>query len=90
MSYARKVDGNQKEIVSGLRQLGYVVLIVSSAGHGIPDLMVADEHQQVWVEVKEPGKGLTQKEAEFFDLWPPKLRIIAECAEDVMRWFGRM
>jgi Holliday junction resolvase len=90
MTYARKVDGNQKEIVDGLRQLGYVVAIVSRVGNGIPDLVVANEHQQVWVEVKEPGKKLTEKEVEFFAVWPPKLRIIAESIDDVLRWFGRM
>lgn len=90
MNYNRKPDGNQNTIIRELRGCGLTVEVLSRVGHGIPDLMVADDERQVWVEVKMPGKKLTLDEVEFFARWPRQLRIIAECTEDVLRWFGRM
>lgn len=90
MSYNRKPDGNQEHIVRELRDCGLVVEVLSRVGHGVPDLMVADELRQVWVEIKMPGKKLTQDEVIFFARWPQNLRIVTECTEDVLRWFGRV
>lgn len=90
MSYNRKSDGNQPKIVQELRDCGLSVEVLSRVGHGIPDLMVADDERQVWVEIKEPGKKLTPYEKMFFARWPQQLRIVAECTEDVLRWFGRL
>ena len=90
MTYARSVDQNQAEIVADLRRMGYQVAITSRLGEGKPDIMVADENRQVWVEVKMPGKKLTEDEIAFHEVWPKNLRIVAYCTEDVLLWFGRL
>ena len=78
MTFAKKVDANQAEIVKTFRSLGARVAITSSAGDGFPDLVV-----QYWwplaghlpletflVEVKDGSKPpsereLTPKQEEF-------------------------
>lgn len=90
MSYTHKVDTNQAQIVSELRQIGYRVTILARMGNGIPDLLVADDSRMVLAEVKRRGQHLTPQEEEFFELWPPTLRIVAYCAEDVLQWFEKL
>jgi len=38
--YAHKVDGNQGEIVTALRQSGHQVVVLSRVGDSVPDLLV--------------------------------------------------
>ena len=49
---ARKVDKAQAEIVQALEQAGYCVTDLSSAGKGIPDLLVSRNGVLRLVEVK--------------------------------------
>lgn len=68
--YARKVDGNQAEIVEALRAAGYIVHDCSRFAGGFPDLMVGSKSEViVLLEVKMPGEQATQAEAKFHDLW---------------------
>lgn len=41
MTYARKVDKSQAEIVKALRAVGISVMDLSRVGHGRPDLLLA-------------------------------------------------
>lgn len=52
---AAKVDGNQKEIVEGLRKLGYSVEL----GHD--DILVGRGGRTYWYEIKNP-KGKNKKQ----------------------------
>ncbi len=64
--YARRVDGNHAEIISGLRAAGYNVLDLSKAGCGIPDaLAIAKCGASVFFEFKVPGNPLTPAERKF-------------------------
>lgn len=65
----RKVDLNQKEIVRGLRALGYTVRHTHQAGKGFPDLAIGKFSRTLLVEVKRPGEKLTADEIEFFEMW---------------------
>ena len=80
MTYKKKVDDNQKEIVQTFRDLGAKVAITSSAGDGFPDLVVQFRHwcnsnrsgrvETLLVEVKDGAKPpsqrkLTQKQVDF-------------------------
>lgn len=56
--YRRRLDANQKEIVSALRKIGCSVLDLSAVGGGCPDLLVgrlgASGRGNLLVEVKNP------------------------------------
>lgn len=70
MPYAiRKVDINQKEIVYGLRALGYTVRHTHTVGHGFPDIAIGKNGVTVLVEIKRHGEELTEQERDFFTLW---------------------
>ena len=91
MSYAKKTDDNQKEIVSTFEALGARVAITSSAGNGFPDLVVQyiyPPHGQLvtyLVEVKDGSKSpsrraLTTDQKEFHAKF---VCHIVESVEDV-------
>lgn len=88
--YARRIDGNHKQIRDGLRQLGFFVWDTSRLGGGTPDLWVCQRssNQAVWVEVKMPRENLTPDEVEFFADCPPGNAIIATSIDDVLAFFN--
>lgn len=72
---AAKVDGNQREIVDGLRQAGCWVLDLSAVGEGCPDLLVhgpVHPWSLVLLEIKNP-KGRGKK------LTPAQVKLHAGC-----------
>jgi len=69
MSIRRKIDLNQREIVQGLRALGYTVRPTHTIGRGFPDLAIGKAGLTLLVEVKRPGEKLTADEIEFFETW---------------------
>lgn len=88
---AAKVDGNQAEIVRGLRAADYLVSITSQLGNGYPDLNATKRTGgPVWIiEVKRPGEKLTEKEHAFHIAWRhcPYL-IIIYSLEDALEKMG--
>ncbi len=69
-----KIDNNQKEIVSGLRKLGYSVFSLANVGNGFPDIIVGYNNQNYLFEIKDGSKSpsqrkLTEMEQKFFDNW---------------------
>jgi len=55
--YARKVDGNQSEIVRVLTVSGAMVQSMASIGRGCPDLLVGFRGKWVVMEVKDGSKS---------------------------------
>ena len=53
MRRAAKVDGNQAEIVSALRQVGAEVQSLASVGQGVPDLLVGFRSRNFLLECKQ-------------------------------------
>lgn len=89
-----RVDGNQPELVDGLRRCGFRVEVVSMLGQGRPDLIVGRRGHLRWVEVKDPAKApskrrLTPDERAWHDKWPGYV-ITAETVEDVILAFDRL
>jgi hypothetical protein len=81
LPHPRRTDGNQTIIVKALRKAGASVLILSSLGHGCPDLAVGYDYgrgdMRTWLfEVKEPGEGLTPDEMKFFRTWHGRVDIV--------------
>ena len=93
MSWAKKVDDNQKEIVQTFRDLGAKVAITSSAGNGFPDLVVQYRYilnrrkpiSTLLVEVKDGSKPpskrkLTPEQEDFHSIF---VCHIVESVKDV-------
>lgn len=67
MTRAKRVDGNQPEIVDALREADCIVDITSGQGDGFPDLVVwrRRDGRVFTVEVKMPDGRLTQAETRY-------------------------
>ena len=70
MSYIKKVDKNQKDVVKALRDYGANVYLLHTVGGGIPDLMVCYADQTILIEVKDgEDKKLTPQQITLFASW---------------------
>jgi Holliday junction resolvase len=70
MSYIKKVDKNQKDVVKALRDYGADVFLLHTVGGGIPDLMVCYQEQTILMEVKDgEDKKLTPQQIILFANW---------------------
>ena len=63
MTYARKVDANQPQIVAAFEKLGCRVFDSSGLGRGFPDLVVQRGKVTILVEVKTPTGRPTRAQA---------------------------
>jgi Holliday junction resolvase len=70
MTYAKKVDKNQKDVVKALRDNGADVYLLHMVGSGIPDLLVAYQGHTILIEVKDgPDKSFTKDQLAFIASW---------------------
>ncbi|CAB5217929.1 hypothetical protein UFOVP202_25 [uncultured Caudovirales phage] len=70
MSFAKKVDKNQADVVKALRDYGADVHLLHMVGAGIPDLLVAYEGQTILMEVKDGAdKKFTPDQIKFIAGW---------------------
>lgn len=71
MTYAKKVDKNQQEIVAEFRKLGFCVYITSHVGRGFPDILVGMEGKHtVLVEIKSDEKAkFSEAQLDFMKNW---------------------
>lgn len=78
----KRVDENQKEIVTALRGLGYSVAITSSLGNGFPDIVVGNKMRNNWLfEIKDEKKSASQKrltedEVKFKSTWKGQYNVV--------------
>ena len=70
MSYIKKVDKNQKDVVKALRDYGADVFLLHTVGGGIPDLLVCYNDETILMEVKDGAdKKLTPQQITLFANW---------------------
>lgn len=86
---AKRVDGNQKEIVEAFREMGVSVQILSDLGKGCPDLVAGFRGVNYLIEVKNGDKPpsaqkLTPQEQEFFDSWQGQVCIINSVEQAIL------
>ena len=64
-------DLNEQEIVDALEAAGALVYRTGCVGNGFPDLVVSRGHgaERRLMEVKMPGKGLTEAQVKFWEKW---------------------
>ncbi len=89
MRYRAQVDNNQKEIVDALRKAGRQVIILSTLGGGVPDLLVSSPSEMWLMEVKNPDikdhkREFTPAQHEFRALWRGKPIITVYDAEQAI------
>lgn len=94
MRYRPRIDGNQKEIVRALRDVGVSVLSLAALGKGVPDLLCAFRGVTVLIEVKDGSlppshRRLTPDEQNFIDLWRGKVYVV-ESVEAALKAVGAM
>ncbi len=85
--WAAKVDRNQVEIVSVLRQAGASVLVLSRVGQGCADLGIGFRGFTYFLEVKTDKGKLTPAEQEFMDTWRGHYAIV-RTPDDALRAIG--
>jgi hypothetical protein len=78
---AKRVDGNQADIVDALRDIGCLVAITSALGNGFPDVVVAWRGKIYLVEIKDgslppSGRKLTTAEENFHERWAGYVHIV--------------
>ena len=66
MSYAKRTDSNQTEIIKTLRQLGCSVFDSSRIAGGFPDLVVGRNQITCLVEIKSDAKAKFTSSQEMF------------------------
>lgn len=91
MTYARRTDSNQREIVSALRQMGYSVAITSSVGDGFPDLVVGKAGATWLIELKSSRKaGYTEHQTVFMRIWTGSPVVRLNSLEEAIDWAKKM
>jgi Holliday junction resolvase len=86
MSYAKKTDKNQQEIMDALRKHGAFVVDMSKAGKGFPDLVVGYKNITLLIEVKSSPKALfTQDQLKFIANWSGGPLVRADDVESALR-----
>ena len=70
MTFAKKVDKNQNDVVKALRDYGADVHLLHMVGKGIPDCLVAYEGHTILMEIKDgPDKKFTPDQLKFIASW---------------------
>jgi Holliday junction resolvase len=73
---AKKVDNNQKEIVTALRACGFTVVHLHAVGKGCPDLLAGRMGVNYLIEVKSAKGKLTPAQRNFHDNWMGQVIIV--------------
>ncbi len=71
-----KVDGNQAEIVNGLRACGLTVESLASVGRGCPDILVGGHGVNLLFEIKMRGLRLNPKQATWHSSWRGNVWVV--------------
>lgn len=87
MTYAKRTDANQREIVSALRRLGYSVVDTSRIGSGFPDLVVGKAGKTWLIEIKSSKKaGYTPDQMIFGLKWSGSKIKRINSLEEAIDW----
>jgi len=85
----RRVDANQREIVSALRDCGFSVLHLHTVGHGCPDILCgAQGYRNLLFEIKGDKGKLTPDERGFFDTWRGQVALVRS-VDEALRVMGK-
>lgn len=92
--YAAKIDANQPDIVDAFRKLGICVKHMHTAGHGVPDLLLAYGGYVRLAEIKTEKGRLTKAQKEWAADWTGGIYLIRNvddviaCAKSMKLYAG--
>ena len=70
MTFAKKTDKNQQEIMDAMRKMGASVTDLSKVGKGCPDLLVGINQKTAIVEIKSSSKAkYTSHQEKWLETW---------------------
>ena len=83
MTYAKRTDGNQSEIIAALRAVLPEASVhpASAAGDGFPDLAIGLWDDNYLVELKRPGGKLTKAQERWHARWKGNRAVCKTTAE---------
>ena len=81
MAYARRVDGNQPEIVQALRCVGASVTHLHTVGHGVPDILVGFRGVTYLMGIKTTKGRLTRDEKRWINDWCGQVAVVRSVDE---------
>lgn len=81
MTYAKKVDANQAEIVEFLRSCNATVQHLHAVGKGCPDLLVGFRGRNLLMEVKVAKGKLTPDQVTWHGGWEGQVCIVHDVDE---------
>jgi hypothetical protein len=83
MTYAKKIDINQPQIVKDLRAEGASVQILSAVGKGCPDILVGYNEVNYLMEIKYLKGTLTDDQRVWHSTWLGKVYIVRTSQEAI-------
>ena len=89
----KKVDTNQREIVTSLRKIaGVSVFSTHTIGKGFPDIAIGYKGKNYLFEIKDgerppSQRKLTPDEIKFFDMWTGQIDVVL-CLNDILQKIG--
>jgi len=70
MTFSKRTDKNQQEIINAMRKMGAIVMDLSKVGKGCPDLLVGINNKTALVEVKSSAKAnYTPHQEKWLQAW---------------------
>jgi hypothetical protein len=81
MTYAKRVDANQVEIVQALRAVGASVQVLSAVGCGCPDLLCGYKTENYLLEVKTEDGKLTEDQIKWKRNWRGRVCVVRSTEE---------
>ena len=89
MRLKAKVDANQKQIVTALRDAGCSVQSLAATGRGVPDLLVGRAGKNILMEIKDGSRTpserkLTPDQEIWHSAWRGQIHVVTS-TDDALR-----
>lgn len=86
MRRAARTDANQHELVQALKKIGAKCFYIKEP----VDLVVGFRGRSILLEVKRPGKPMTNGQKEFVETWPGEVYVVYTIDEAVAAVVGKV
>lgn len=85
MRRAARIDANQHELVQALKKIGAKCFYIKEP----VDLVVGFRGRSILLEVKRPGKPMTEAQKGFIATWPGEVHVCYTIDEAISAVVGR-
>ena len=87
MSWAKKVDSNQKELCDYIRSRGASVCYLHAVGGGVPDIVIGYNGKNYLCEIKTLKGKLNNLQVAWFEAWSGHC-VVIRTKEDINNILG--